>query len=209
MPKLNKFISVAGAGINISRSVDMEADGGSAIEIDLPVAWAGTLTTRTDNANGTITMADAGHVITTSSRVDLFWEGGSRRNVIVGTVSGTSVPITPGEGDNLPTQGSALVVAPRVTFNCFIDGEDLALIAMQLWYQGVGITARGNVRLIDESDTNVGDFLLSAYEPRIWDIAAGDDNPFISDPVLLGHASNGSTVATAKLLLTWLQDITP
>ena len=58
-------------------------------------AKTGTLSTRTSTTVGTLTMA-GGHGITTGVLIDLFWSGGSRARVTVGSVSGNSVPISGG-----------------------------------------------------------------------------------------------------------------
>lgn len=76
-----------------------------------------TLTTRTDATSGTIT-APTGHGVTTGSTIDVYWmevisgynTARIRRNVIVGTVSGDSIPFSGGEGNDLPTAGSSVLV---------------------------------------------------------------------------------------------------
>ncbi len=79
------------------------------MNIEMPAAVAGTLTTRTSTTVGTLTMSSASHGIQTGDKLDLYWLEGtdgdigrSRRFLTVGTVSGTSVPFTLGTGDDLP-----------------------------------------------------------------------------------------------------------
>lgn len=75
------------------------------------------LTTRTSATVGTIT-APSGHGISTSDVIDVFWmeDFGSygtakiRRGVTVGTVSGTSIPISGGLGDDLPVLNADIYV---------------------------------------------------------------------------------------------------
>lgn len=73
-----------------------------------------TLASRTSDSVGTIT-APSGHGITTGSTIDVYWTlevfspsyyqtSHIRRNVTVGTVSGTSIPISGGLGDALPIE---------------------------------------------------------------------------------------------------------
>jgi hypothetical protein len=70
-----------------------------------PIAAAtsadGTLSTRTDDDTGTLTMS-GGHGIETGDTIVLQWDGGARYSVEVGTVAGNSVPIDNGRGDVLP-----------------------------------------------------------------------------------------------------------
>lgn len=78
---------------------------------DRPRSIAGTLTTRTDNDTGTLTLS-SGHGVMTGNTVDVFWNdhANSRLGMTVGTVSGTSVPIDGGTGDNLPAAATAVQV---------------------------------------------------------------------------------------------------
>jgi hypothetical protein len=72
-----------------------------------------TLTTRTSATAGTIT-APSGHGVTTGATIDVWWVSGSsvfiRRNVTVGTVSGTSIPFSGGDGTDLPSAASEIYV---------------------------------------------------------------------------------------------------
>ena len=70
-------------------------------------------TTRTNDTEGTVTAA--GHNISTGNTVAVFWTGGSRDGCTAGTVSGSAVPITGGEGDNLPTQATAVTICKATT----------------------------------------------------------------------------------------------
>jgi hypothetical protein len=78
------------------------------------VPMPGTLTTRTDDSTGTITMDDAGHRVRTGARLFVFWEAGGdkagRYGVIAGAVSAAMVPISSGKGDKLPAAGTAVEV---------------------------------------------------------------------------------------------------
>lgn len=75
-----------------------------------------TLTTRTNATSGTLTADSASHGITTGTVMDIAWPEGSnptqngyiRRNVTVGTVSGTSIPFSGGLGADLPATSTAV-----------------------------------------------------------------------------------------------------
>ena len=134
MPTLNYSVSVSGLGGNIAQSLPRSANAGGIREVDLPVGKAGSLTTRTDNNTGTITMSDPSHGITTGASIDLYWDGGVQYKVTVGTVVGTAVPIDLGLGDNLPVEDTAVVVSVRSQINVDIDGDNLALLAIKQKY---------------------------------------------------------------------------
>lgn len=75
------------------------------------------LSTRSSATAGTIT-APSGHGITTGSTIDVYWmevintynTARIRRGVSVGTVSGGSIPISGGAGNDLPGQGEEIFV---------------------------------------------------------------------------------------------------
>lgn len=82
----------------------------------LPAAKTGVLTTRTDNDTGTITL-DPGHGLVTG-RVDLYWTVGGvagKRRGVAGTVTGDSLAVDLGSGDNLPAQSSAILAVNAVS----------------------------------------------------------------------------------------------
>lgn len=78
---------------------------------------ASTLTTRTNASSGTIT-APSGHGVTTGATIDVYWNqfdspyyiAKIRYGMTVGTVSGTSIPVSGGDGDDLPSQSATLYV---------------------------------------------------------------------------------------------------
>lgn len=67
----------------------------------------GTLSTRTDNTSGQLTL-DSLHGVLSDSVGGLYWNGGQRLGVAVGTVNGNLVPFSGGSGDNLPAQDTAI-----------------------------------------------------------------------------------------------------
>jgi hypothetical protein len=101
-----------------------------AVEQLVPVAQAGTLTTRTSGTAGTLTMASSGHGITTGSRVDFYWLDGSgvthfARNALVGSVAGASVPFTAAAGEALPAAQTPVQAAIVQSFSFPLNGAEL------------------------------------------------------------------------------------
>ena len=95
----------------------------------VPAAQPGTLTTRTGDRAGTLTMTNAGHGIITGQRFDLYWTGGSCFGVIAGTVSGTSIPFTTVQGgDVLPAAATAIIagIAQSVAFE--LAGDNISAL---------------------------------------------------------------------------------
>ena len=209
MPTLNYSVSVSGLGGNIAQSLPRSANAGGIREVDLPVGKAGSLTTRTDNNTGTITMSDAGHGIATGAKVDVYWNGGVQYNVTVGTVVGTSVPIDLGVGDNLPGASTAVVVSVRSQINLDIDGDALVLLAIKQKFNSNTITADSHIDFQDSGSAEIAELDMEANGPQVWDIAGGSANPFTGNSITKAFASNGSATDAATLQLLWLQDSTP
>lgn len=69
----------------------------------------GTLTVRSDNTSGMVTLV-SGHGVVTGQTVDVFFAGGMRAGVTAGTVDGNNVPFSAGTGDNLPAQDATVTV---------------------------------------------------------------------------------------------------
>lgn len=86
--------------------------------------WESTLTTRTSATSGTITALvhsdwvtapksvplPTTHSISSGQKVDVWWVGGERTGVVVGTVVGNSIPISGGTGDDLPSASTDVFV---------------------------------------------------------------------------------------------------
>lgn len=110
---------------------------------------AGTLTVRTSNQVGTITLAVADPSIVTGAEINVSWNGGVnfRRDMIVGTVAGVVIPISGGKGDALPALNAA-VTAPATMTRTF--GVELPPI------EWTGAKARKFLRTVNKGGTLPG-----------------------------------------------------
>ena len=95
--------TVQGGGISVQESVTRSGDSTVAAQIALPAGKSGTLTTRTDDNTGVVTVA-SGHGITDSDTVDVYWSTGRRYGVDVTATDSTTISIDLGAGDNLPAK---------------------------------------------------------------------------------------------------------
>lgn len=151
------------------------ATAGTAVvkEVSIPAAHVAALTTRTDNDTGDVTITGT-NLISTGNRVDVYWDGGSRRGMTAGTVAGQSVPIDGGAGDNLPAQATALQVAVSNEYELVIDGDDM--VAFALWGQ-----AQGLFTFADSGDVEIWAVELEAGVVYLW-----DDNNSVTNPTAGG-----------------------
>lgn len=116
------------AGISFAQNKVVEGESPVGCTVDLAAAKTGTLTVRTDANTGSLTMA-ASHGIITGDRLDIYWAGGHRRGMTVGTVATNVVPIDGGAGDDLPTAATAITAMVPVKRPFAFDGDDLQLLA--------------------------------------------------------------------------------
>jgi hypothetical protein len=192
---LTQSYTLGGKTYNEARTV--ESDKVLSIEKTLPAAKAGDLTTRTSDTVGELTM-DVGHGFVDGDLIDLYWAGGSRRSVVVGTVAVNAVPISGGLGDNLPADESEItaMVQTEEAFN--FDGDNVKALVF---------SATAPATLILAGDDDVEDFARvfkeanAAYGYR----ADGPDvNPIAGDDVtkvFLSHGdSSGAKVVRVAVL---------
>lgn len=215
MPSGNFQVSYSSMDSRINQTYTRQADGGSTIDLNpltgtgLPVGFAGELTTRTNDTEGTVTLAD-GHGITTGLEVDLYWDGGIRYGVTVGTVAGNAVPLTDtGSGDDLPIAETEIVVSQRVRIAEFIDGDQLVALSAVFELPSAPTAAgRCLLQYLDEVDDEITTLTLRAREPVLIDTVRGDANPFAGKQALAIVASNSSSTTPARLVSFWLQGVT-
>ena len=184
--KISKTNSLGGK--NFPQSKTISGDSAAVAERSVQAAQDGTLTTRTSDSVGTITMASTSHTITTGARVDLYWSGGMRRGVTVGTVSGTSVPITVGAGDNLPNNLTDLTVSIPKNVTVEVLGTNLKGL---LFYTA----KRGQVVLEDSGGTEHFQKQLEAEGSWDWFDGNGETNPITGDTISDVYLSHGETTA--------------
>jgi len=180
-----------------SGTVELTGPGIESVSQDLAVAWPGSLTTRTDNNTGTITMTDAGHLILTGSRVDIYWTNtdgtfGCQRAVTVGTVVTTSVPFDLGIGDNLPTQGSAVIVAISQQFTFSFTGNNVKALA-------IGCDGRATVVLASGTVTEELAKVFTTASAYGWTSSDSETNPISGDTITFVYMSQASTTATKNV----------
>jgi len=118
-------------GLGFQGEIIRTGEGEISHQVELPKADKGTLTTRTNDTDGTLTMA-AGHGISTGDKIDIFWYASgvlkSAHKATVGTVDGTSVPFTAASGDALPAQDSSVTADVLVEVTSEFDGDDWLLL---------------------------------------------------------------------------------
>lgn len=186
--------TIALSGLTLTQQGSLAGDYSLAQNAVVPAAKTGSLTTRTDNTTGTITGA-TGHGIATSDLIDVYWTGGSRSAVVVGTVATNSIPISGGAGDNLPIATTPLTLMKRTQLTTPFAAAKLRLIAV-----------RCPVRAIISIEDGSGVLLLiklAAGQVYEWDAGSLDTNP-ISGTATKTNISHESSSAQQTIPLALL-----
>lgn len=189
-------------GVSISATVSRPAAGGvPPQEVSLAAAEDGSLTTRTSDTAGTLTMDDAGHGITDGDSIVIFWAAGVAYKATVGTVSGTSVPFTGADGDVLPAQDTDVTVDVIEELDVDFDGDNLELFAANM-------DRRGFIIFEDSGDAELDAEELIANEPYLYVDGMTASNPLTGNPVDQVLIANGdsSNTATFKMGGTYNSD---
>lgn len=199
--EINNVVNVAGiqfggttkrtAPAQWSESLDPgEASG-------LAAGKAGTLSTRTDDNTGVVTLG-ADHGVTITDTVEVYWSGGMRYGVDVTVVVGNDVTLDLGAGDNLPSQDTAVVVGVRTELDADFDGDQIEIIAVQC-------NKRGHIEFQENDGTVIDSQELTANEPWTWISGQGVSNPLTGNPVGKIQVSCGEA-AEATLMIGVLFD---
>lgn len=202
--------SLTCGGVAIQQTINRSGDHPQAYEVALPVGKAGTLSTRTNDTDGELTVT-TGHGIITGDIIDIYWSDGMCYKATAGTVAGapadTAIPFTGGTGDVLPTQGVAIVVTEQVIINTQIDGDAIQIAGVCL--ETSETAGKGHIDCQDSAHASIEEIDLVANVPKIWDVAGGIANVFTGNPITHSHASNGSATVAATLKFLSLEDSTP
>lgn len=211
MTTITYATSVSGGGVTIQTPPVVRSNSGPiGLEDTLTAAKAGTLSTRTDDDTGTLTM-EAGHGITTGQVIDVYWSGGVQYGVTVGTVSTNSVPIDTGSGDVLPAQDTVITAVVQKSINLAIDGDETDIIAVAVTTLDSTQRTAAHVQFRDVSNAEIAEIDLITNVPQVWDIAGGAANPFTGNPITNLKCSQASTSTTEAwtLKVVGVQDASP
>ncbi len=168
MPKLNATVDIG--ELRIKGRITRDAESEIGLDIALPAGKSGSLTARSAADVGQVDLA-AGHGILVGDQVDVYWSGGQAHLFDVSAVNGDVVSIEYGGGDDLPAQGTAVIVSLIVeTNNAYITGNLLALLAAEC-------DRRGQVHFTPYPDDGAKNIALAAGELWRWISREDTTNP--------------------------------
>lgn len=182
------------AGKSIIGKVTKTGTGEIGHVLSLAAAEAGTLTTRTSATEGTITMGSESHTIETGDTIDIFWTGGFRYGVTVGTVSTTSVPLSGGSGNDLPADETTVTVTQKTVIDTDFNGNKVEMFAAVN-------SARGHIIWMDSNGVETHEAELLAAEPHFFVADSGQTNPLADAGIDAVHVSQASSAAVSTFTL--------
>lgn len=183
---VSKNVSGAVTG-NRTTSVS-DADGFIASPVSVPAAQPATLTTRSSGTAGSLTMTNSSHGITTGQRVDLYWTGGQCYGALVGTVSGTTVPIASvSGGSSLPSASTAITVGIVTSVACPITGNNMSALVLSSTVTGYIVFNTGS------ADAYAA--LMDGSGVQTWTSADLGTNPLTGSAITTVYFSHNNTTA--------------
>lgn len=197
MPTSTMSVMGSIGGISISGTVSRSGEAGIPVEASLPAASSGTLTTRTSDTAGEITVG-AGHGFVQSDVIDIFWIDASgnlkcARKATVGVVAGNVIPFSGATGDILPAQDYAITADERVNILGAVsfDGDEATMLI-------VISTRNGHFCFEDAGGAILKAEKLLANEPWWWYSGAAA-NPLTGNPVTKLWMTNGDSTNAATV----------
>lgn len=186
-------------GRQFIKTYPISSDKVALVDITVPAAKIGQLTTRTSNTAGTLTM-NAGHGIINGQRIDIFWTtapAGITVGATVGTVSGNSVPFTLGTGDVLPANLTNVTVGLPTLETLTITGNDV--VSISGYSEDVGV-----IVLADASTDCYAMNIRTAKDGLGWFNGNGVTNPVSAKSLTKIFMSHQNAV-TAKIMKCAIQ----
>jgi hypothetical protein len=210
MPNASYSLILAAGDAKIDQNSQVLGDTPNPLTVDIPAAKAGTLTTRTDDDTGVITLA-ASHGIGTSDTVDLYSATTGellRKDVDVTSADSTTIGINAGTGSNLPADESPIIVCKQRPFLPTILPATIQILGVQLKIPGDTVT-KGRVAFSTAAPVVAADMSLVAGQGQIFNVAGGESNPLGADAIVSGVLSHANTTLAAQLQIISVEDRTP
>jgi hypothetical protein len=164
----------------------------------LAAAKVGTLTVRTDNDTGTITLV-TGHGLVTGNKLDVYWDGGSRRNMTA-TVTGDSCVVDVGLGDNLPLAGVAVTVMKENSENAVFVGDDIRALGISSPDYPATVVFR------QADGTEIKAFELDAGQSYVWTDQLVETNPLAGGAVAKITVTHAGSAGPSTVFIDWIID---
>lgn len=195
---ITQNVNSDGNSFPVNRTVSADQEYSNNLIVTGPDS--GSLTTRTDNDTGVVTLS-GGHGVV-NGRVDAYWSGGKRIGMTA-TVAVNAVTIDGGTGDNLPAQSTTVNLKNPQVLSPTVDGTAAVglLVFSTLgtnssYLPGTIVFAQSNSTLIEQYD-------LTATAPnQEWDgLAADSPIPATVGKIYFSHGNPSVTITMGTTIL--------
>jgi hypothetical protein len=176
------------AGRDVAWDTTVDDNGETIVS---PTLEAGqTPTSWTKGTASTGTAVKAAHTIETNDKVDVYWADGIRYRMDA-TVSGSSIALAGGAGDDLPDTDTAVILCVQVPFTLAFAGDNLSAMIGSA-------TERSLVCLLDTGGTadNAKAFEITPTSGLSWCKEGGLANPLDSFVVASGVISTTDPISS-------------
>lgn len=182
-------------GLQFGETQSVVGNFGIPAEIVLAAAQPGTLTSGGTTTSGSVTMTNSGHGITTGARVDVYWAAGYLMGCTVGTVSGTTVPLTASGTFSagvsaLPANATALVLCVPTAIPLNLTGNNVQALAET--YTGTTVSTLATF-VFCNSTTIEYDIQLPCNVANCWYVGCGVVNPLAGNSTTQVFVSHNDT----------------
>lgn len=147
---------------------------------------------------GSAVMA-AGHGLLTGN-FDVYWTGGKRYGV-PGTVSGNTVSLSGGSGDDFPDTDTTVILCQPVAVTMAFDGDDLSAI--------VGAATYRSLVCLTDDEAAVHTFEILATAGLSWNENDAAANPLAGKTIVSATMSTTDPTEESPITFGILYDSTP
>lgn len=182
--RLSRTLTLGGQTFSESKS--FTSDGAATLVKSVSAAKTGVIA----NSGAQIT-GQASHGITTGATIDVYWSTGQRYGVTVGTVSGTTIPISSGTGDSIPADATAVTMMVQQTEDFLITGDNLDCLVIEVGAKAVvSLKDAGGIELTK---------IFNEAGVFIWHSGLDDANPVSGDDIISVTFTHGDSSAAKNV----------
>jgi len=194
--RYSKQITVG--GIQLTSEATRSAASLFQTDVDLPVGIAGTLSTRTSDTAGVLTLA-TGHEYSVGDFLDIYYADGMRYGAEVTEVATDDVTFTSTAGSAvLPSETTAVVATELVEVDADFEGDDVEMIV------SIIKDADGFIEYREAEKALAARQVMTEDEDWSYLDGDGSTNPLASTTIDTIVASNSSSSTTARLQIAAL-----
>lgn len=160
------------------------------VEASIPAATAGTLTTRTSDTAGIITVTS--HSFSVNDIIDIYWSDGSCRTATISAEDTTTLTFSGALGTVLPAQDDAVTCNEQVVLPFNLVGADCTALV-------VFTAQKGTIILKDAGGEELVLNLATGGTVYAWWTGNGVTNPITGDTIITVTFSHDYITAAAAM----------